>query len=108
MTEEFKWWNHLPDDVDTMWAVINGFLHSLPADQRTKARKVLMRRLMHPEGRQNGIAVAQRDLEREKNAVRARPRPLPSPLCMCGSPKSLHDPLTGEKEGCEMFTPMPN
>lgn len=96
---------NLPQTIDEMWSRIDCFLSSLPTDQRPKARKVLIRRLMHPEGRRVGLAQAQADLERENKAVRRMPR-YDSPMCICGARRSAHDPMTGQTETCEMFTPV--
>lgn len=106
---EHRWWSDefMPKTVDEQWYRIDRFLLSLPGVERTKARKVLMRRLMHPEGRGVGLTEAQRDLERENNAARNRSMPRwDSPLCICGARRSAHDEIEGTTDTCEGFIPV--
>lgn len=106
------WMQDLPKSVDEAWRRLDLYLSSLPNDiERQKAVRLLRRRLAHPEASQPGtIAYGEREIERENSAPRTyRPPTGSSPPCVCGAPRGLHDPITGEypRNGCDGFYPEP-
>jgi hypothetical protein len=91
------------DGLDEVWYVINHFLNRVPAGERLRFRRTLIRRLQHPE-------MADAPSSREAlDGPRKRPS-FDAPLCLCGYAADKHDLLTGEyaESGCEGFTEVPS
>lgn len=94
------------DNVEKLWRTIRHFLiHSAPPEKRNQYRRLLARRLQHPEV---GLIpeYGQQVLAQAAQQVAPRPRFKP-PMCECGQDCTRHDQMSGEcaDTGCEMFTP---
>jgi hypothetical protein len=95
-------------NVEALWNTIRHFLvHSTSSeDARAEYRRLLARRLQHPEV---GLAPEYGQQVLDMAAQRIAPRPkFKPPMCDCGKDYAHHDQMTGEcvDTGCEMFTPV--
>lgn len=90
---------------DELWAFVSNWIGNQSIDDRFKARRVLIRRLQHPEAFNAGLKYNQEQLEKDKWAER-NPRRLryDSPKCICGASRSTHDEEgLCESTGCNGF-----
>ncbi len=100
----------LPADTEELWNIIAWFLGAADNDsERQKIRRLLQRRLSHPEAFNAGLAGNQRGLEREHWAERNRKTPrYDSPPCICGASRKVHaEDGSYSPNGCDMFTRAP-
>jgi hypothetical protein len=104
---------HIIDAIDNqeqLLGIVLGWLNVRCSthEERTKARRVLMRNLMHPES-----GADPQYGEQYLKPTQQRPRGEPyieSPMCVCGARRSRHDPMTGlcETSACNGFFPVPS
>jgi len=87
-----------PQTIEQMWSCIDSFVSRQSVSDRHKTRRVLIRRLMHPEGAR--IGSLPESWIHPKQGEGPMPR-VDSPICMsCGQASSRHDPMNGESDSC--------
>lgn len=85
-------------DVDRLWITVERALDDMTTLDRAQARKVLIRRLRHPE------MGAHPEATPPQNNRRGPMPKIASPLCYCGAPRSKHaEDGTYDPNGCGMY-----